>query len=76
MAASAGYPIFTLNGPDGVFNLVLLVVNRLWVVGVTLILYGTPQKIVQRGQIAAARRPVDIAVSADYAITYRAKDRL
>jgi len=39
------------------------------VVGVILILYGTPQKIVQRGQIAAAMRPVDIAVSADYAFS-------
>jgi len=46
------------------------------VVGVTLILYGTPQKIAQRGQIAAARRPVDIAVSADYAIFERTAQKI
>jgi len=46
------------------------------VVGVSLILYGTPQKIVQRCQIAAARRPVDIAVSADYAIFERTVQKI
>jgi len=46
------------------------------VVGVILILYGTPQKIVQRGQIAAAMRPVDIAVSADYAIFKRTAQKI
>jgi len=46
------------------------------VVGVTLILYGTPQKIVQRGQIAAARGPVDIASSAYYAIFQRIEQKI
>jgi len=46
------------------------------VVGVTLILHGTPQKIVQRGQIAVAWRPVDIAVSADYAIFERTAQKI
>jgi len=79
MTASVGFtvahsvdPIFkhiidgmALNGPDGDFNLVSLGGWR------NTYSYGTPQKILQRGQIAAARRPVDIAVSADYAIFER-----
>ena len=35
---------------------------------VTLILNGSPRKIVQRGQITAPRRPIDIRISADYSI--------
>ena len=35
---------------------------------ITLILNGSPQKIVQRGQITAPRRPIDIRISADYSI--------
>ena len=42
--------------------------NRLWMIGVTLILNGSPQIIVQRSQIRAPRRPIDIRISADYAI--------
>ena len=34
----------------------------------TLILNGSPQKIVQRGQITVPRRPIDIRISADYSI--------
>ena len=37
-------------------------------VSVTLILNGSPQKIVQRGQITAPRRSIDITISADYSI--------
>ena len=42
--------------------------NCLWMVSVTLILNGSPQKRVQRGQIIASRRPIDIRISADYSI--------
>ena len=42
--------------------------NRLWMVSLTLILNGSPQKIVQRGQITAPRRPIGIRISADYSI--------
>ena len=38
-------------------------------VSVTLILNGSPQKIVQRGQITALRRPIDIRISVDYSIS-------
>ena len=37
-------------------------------VSVTLILKGSPQKIVQWRQITAPRRPIDIKISADYSI--------
>ena len=50
------------------FDFVFQGLNRLWVVSVTLILNGSPQKIVQRGQITAPRRPIDIRISADYSI--------
>ena len=42
--------------------------NRLRMVSVTLILNGSPQEIVQWGQITAPRRPIDIRISADYSI--------
>ena len=42
--------------------------NRLWMVSATLILNGSPQKIVQRCQITAPRRSIDIRISADYSI--------
>ena len=35
----------------------------------TLILNDSPQKIVQRGQIPAPRRPIDIRITADYLIS-------
>ena len=50
------------------FHYVFQGLNRLWKVSVTLILNGFPQKVVQRGQIIAARRPIDIRISADYLI--------
>ena len=37
-------------------------------VSITLILNGSPQIIVQRGQITAPRRPIDIRISVDYSI--------
>ena len=42
--------------------------NRLWMVSVTFILNGSPQKIVQRGQITTPRRPINIRISDDYSI--------
>ena len=56
------------NPMNGNFDFVFLGLNRLWMVSVTLILNVYPQKIVQRGQITAPRRPIDIRISADYSI--------
>ena len=42
--------------------------NRLWMVSVTIILNDFLQKIVQRGEIKAPTRPIDIRISADYSI--------
>ena len=56
------------NSMNGNFDFVFQSLNCLWMVSVTLILNGFPQKIVQRGQITALRRPVDIRISADYSI--------
>ena len=53
---------------NGNFDFVFQGINRLWMVSVTLILNGSPQKIVQRGQITALRRPINIQISADYSI--------
>ena len=39
-----------------------------WMINVTLILNGSSQKIVRRGQITVPRRPIDIRISADYSI--------
>ena len=50
------------------FDFVFQGINRLWMISVTPILNGSPQKIVQRGQITALRRPIDIRISADYSI--------
>ena len=50
------------------FDFVFQGPNHLWMVSVTLILSGFPQKIVQRGQITDPRRPIDIRISADYSI--------
>ena len=54
------------NPMDGNFDFVFRSSTRLWMVSVTLILNGFPQKIVQRGQIIASRWPIDIRISADY----------
>ena len=40
--------------------------KRLWIVSVTLILNRFPRKIVQRDQITAPRRPIDIRITAKY----------
>ena len=56
------------NPMNGNFDFVFQEFNRLWVVSVTLILNGSSQKIVQRGQITAPRRPIDFRISADYSI--------
>ena len=50
------------------FDFVFQGLNRLWTVSVTLILNGSPQKIVQRGQIRASKRPIDIRILDDYSI--------
>ena len=50
------------------FDFVFQGLNRLWIVSVTLILNGSPQKIVQRGQVTAPRRSIDIRISDDYSI--------
>ena len=42
--------------------------NRLWMVSVTLILNGYPQKIVQRAQMTTPSRRIDIRISSDYSI--------
>ena len=56
------------NSMNGNFDSVFQGLNRLSMVSVTLILNGSPQKIVQRGQIAAPGRPIDIIISAAYSI--------
>ena len=56
------------NTMNGHFDFVFQGLNRLWMVSVTLILNGSRQKIVQRGQITAPRRPIDIRILADYPI--------
>ena len=56
------------NPMNGNSNFVFQGLNCLWMVSVTLILNGSPQQIVQRGQITALRRPIDIGNSADYLI--------
>ena len=53
---------------NGNFYFVIQGINGLWMVSVTLILNGSPQKIVQRGQITAPRRPIDIGILSDYSI--------
>ena len=63
--------IFDCSGFDPMnvnFDFVFQGLNRLWMVSVTLILNGSPQKIVQRGQITVPRRPIDNRISADYSI--------
>ena len=56
------------NPMNGNFDFLIQGINRLRMVSVTLILNGSPQKIVQRGQITTPRRPIDIRIPADYSI--------
>ena len=56
------------NPMNGNFDFVFQGLNPLWMDSVTLILNGSPQKIIQRGQITAPRRLIDIRISADYSI--------
>ena len=53
---------------NGNFDFVFQGLNRLWMVSITHILNGSPQKIVQRGQITALRRTIDIRILVDYSI--------
>ena len=50
------------NPMNGNFDFVFQGLNRLWMVSVTLVLNGSLQKIVQRGQLTAPRRPTDIGM--------------
>ena len=61
---------------NGNFDFVFQGINRLWVVSVTLILKGSPQKKIQRGQITAPRRPIDISISADYSISKNSAQKI
>ena len=61
---------------NGNFDFMFQVLDRLWIVSVTLILNGSPQKIVQRGQITAPRRPIDIRISADYSIFENSEQKI
>ena len=54
------------NPMNGNFDFVYQGINRLWMVSVTLVFNGSPQKIVQRGKITAPRQPIDNIISADY----------
>ena len=56
------------NPMNGNFDFVFQGLNRLWKVSITLILNGSPQKIVQLGPITAPRQPIAIRISADYSI--------
>ena len=57
-----------LNFLNGNFYFMFQGINCLWMVSVTFILNGSPQKIVQRAQITAPRRQIDIRISADYSV--------
>ena len=50
------------NPMNGKFDFVFQGLICLWMVSVTLILNGSPQKIVQRCQITAQRRPIGIRI--------------
>ena len=56
------------NPMNGNFELLFQGLNRLWMVSVTLILNGVKQKIVQKDQITAPKRPIDTRISVDYSI--------
>ena len=53
---------------NGNFDFVFQGLICLWMVSITLILNGSPQKIVQRRQNTAPRWPLDMKISADYSI--------
>ena len=53
---------------NGNLDFVFQGLKHLWMVSVTLMLNGSPQKIVQQDQIIAPMRPIDIRISADYSI--------
>ena len=57
-----------INPMNGNFDFVFQDPNRLWMISVTLILNGFPQKIVHWGEITVPRRPIDIRISAHYSI--------
>ena len=62
MADSAGHAVAYTISP--IFKHII----DLWLVGVTLVFDGIPQKRVQRCQISASRWPNDISFAADNAI--------
>ncbi|XP_018304756.1 uncharacterized protein [Mycetomoellerius zeteki] len=62
------FDCMSLNFMNGNFNLVFQGINCLWMISVTFIFNGTPQKIIQWSQVTASRRPIDISISADYSI--------
>ena len=68
MTATAGLTVPHSINPIFQYIFDFLGFNRLLMVSVTLILNGCPQKIVQRSQITALRRPIDMRISADYLI--------
>lgn len=55
---------FTQNSRNVVFQSW----NCLWIIRITSVFNGTLQEEVQRCQIAATRRPIDISWTADYAV--------
>ena len=63
------------NPMNSNFDFVFQGLNCLWMVSVTLILNGSPQKIVQGGQITAPRRPIDTRISDDYSIIEKVRKR-
>ena len=69
---------FYFNSMNGNFDFVCQSLNCLWMVRVTFIISGSPQKMVQRRQITAPRLPIDKRISADYSIfkNVRQKDGL
>ena len=62
------FDLLGFNPMNGNFDFVFQDLNRLKMVSVTLIINGSPQKIVQSNQITAPRRPIDNRISADCSI--------
>ena len=56
------------NPMNGNFDFVFEGLNRLWMVSVTLIFKGSPQKIVQQGQFTTPRRLINFRILSDYLI--------
>ena len=65
-----------LNPMNSNFDFMFQGPNRLWRVSVKLILNGSPQRIVQRGQNTAPRRPIDIKISVDYSIFENSEQKI